>query len=473
MARRRRCTGRRRRRRGKCARNDGRSRRAGRAFPLRPRAQGLPRHRAQHDVKGLVHGRGRRSERRLLPDDRQHERRDAAVRRHRRLDVHRSADSRHDVLGQRGRPGRHGVRGHGDGKERPYQIVTDYLTDPARNALLMQVSPATADRPRAALAVRPLRPDGERQRRRRQRERRSRQRDDRHLDRSSGPGRVRHRHGDERGEPRLRAARLPRARRAVQASVERLRGTRERRSRATRRLAHAHETYSDCGERERRADGARVAPGPATGASRSRSASAARRATPWALPRARSPGGFGRRSASTASRPAGRSTTRRSIRHRAQPAGHLERRARRQLADEYYVSANVLKASRTRPSPARSSPSLASPWGQAVSAGDPNEHLLRLVPRGLRPRPVRDLDRADRRRRPGDGARRDARSCSTGSSSPTGRCRATASSTARRRPTRSTRSSTRAPYPLLMARPAAHDRPGAVHRPHQARPRTS
>ena len=57
-----------------------------RALALRPRAQGLPRHRAQHDVEGLVHGRGRRAERRLLPDGRQHQRRDAAVRRHRRLD---------------------------------------------------------------------------------------------------------------------------------------------------------------------------------------------------------------------------------------------------------------------------------------------------------------------------------------------------------------------------------------------------
>ena len=68
---------------------------------LRPRAQGLPRHRAQHDVEGLVHGRGRRAQRRLLPDGRQHERRDAAVRRHRRLDVHRPAGARHDLHASR------------------------------------------------------------------------------------------------------------------------------------------------------------------------------------------------------------------------------------------------------------------------------------------------------------------------------------------------------------------------------------
>ena len=38
----------------------------------------------------------------------------------------------------------------------------------------------------------------------------------------------------------------------------------------------------------------------------------------------------------------------------------------------------------------------------------PGEHLLRVLPRGLRARPVRGVDRPDRRRRPGDGARRDA-----------------------------------------------------------------
>ena len=76
-----------------------RHRRAGRAVALRPRAQGLRRDRAQHDLEGLVHGRRRRPQRRLLPDQRQHQRRDAAVRRHRRLDVHRPADARHDVHG--------------------------------------------------------------------------------------------------------------------------------------------------------------------------------------------------------------------------------------------------------------------------------------------------------------------------------------------------------------------------------------
>ena len=42
------------------------------------------------------------------------------------------------------------------------------------------------------------------------------------------------------------------------------------------------------------------------------------------------------------------------------------------LAREYYVSANVLKASEDKTFPGAIVASLASPWGQAVSAGDPN-----------------------------------------------------------------------------------------------------
>ncbi|MFL6005665.1 MAG: glucodextranase DOMON-like domain-containing protein [Gaiellaceae bacterium] len=42
------------------------------------------------------------------------------------------------------------------------------------------------------------------------------------------------------------------------------------------------------------------------------------------------------------------------------------------LADEYYLSANVIKASEDKTFPGAIVASLASPWGQAVSAGDPN-----------------------------------------------------------------------------------------------------
>ena len=89
---------------------------------LRPGTQGLPRHGPQLDLEGVVHGRERRPQRRLLPDDRQHERRDAPVRRHRRIDVHRPPDARHDLQG-RGGPGdgRYGLQGDRDREERQVQ----------------------------------------------------------------------------------------------------------------------------------------------------------------------------------------------------------------------------------------------------------------------------------------------------------------------------------------------------------------
>ena len=43
-----------------------------------------------------------------------------------------------------------------------------------------------------------------------------------------------------------------------------------------------------------------------------------------------------------------------------------------QLVDEYYLSANVVKASEDKTFPGAIVASLASPWGQAISAGDPN-----------------------------------------------------------------------------------------------------
>src|SRR4029077_20032111 len=43
-----------------------------------------------------------------------------------------------------------------------------------------------------------------------------------------------------------------------------------------------------------------------------------------------------------------------------------------QLRDSYFVSANVLKASEDKTFPGAIVAAMASPWGQAVSAGDPN-----------------------------------------------------------------------------------------------------
>ncbi|MEP6813646.1 MAG: glycoside hydrolase family 15 protein, partial [Actinomycetota bacterium] len=49
----------------------------------------------------------------------------------------------------------------------------------------------------------------------------------------------------------------------------------------------------------------------------------------------------------------------------------VARQTRKQLEDEYYVSANVIKASEDKTFPGAIVASLASPWGQAISAGDP------------------------------------------------------------------------------------------------------
>src|SRR2546429_3901243 len=42
------------------------------------------------------------------------------------------------------------------------------------------------------------------------------------------------------------------------------------------------------------------------------------------------------------------------------------------LVAEYYLSVNVVKASEDKTFPGAIVASLASPWGQAISAGDPN-----------------------------------------------------------------------------------------------------
>ena len=49
----------------------------------------------------------------------------------------------------------------------------------------------------------------------------------------------------------------------------------------------------------------------------------------------------------------------------------LKGKTRKQLEDEYYLSANVIKASEDKTYPGAIVASLASPWGQAISAGDP------------------------------------------------------------------------------------------------------
>ena len=232
----------------------GRPGRPGRALALRPRAQGLPRYRPQQDLEGLVHGRERRPQRRLLPDGRQHQRRDPPVRRHRRLHVHRPADAGHDLRGGgASRLRRHGVHRDGDCEERQVSD-RDRLRDRSRRQHRGHERQVPAG-DRRTPAVRALRPDGERQRGRRRGERRRRPGHDRRFDGRSRARCLRSGHRNERGEPRLRAARLRSARRPVLGGHERLRGRGERRARPARRVARADDDVRRGNRRERRPDG--------------------------------------------------------------------------------------------------------------------------------------------------------------------------------------------------------------------------
>ena len=226
--------------------------RSGGDVALRPCPQGLRRDGAERALEGVVHGRRRRAQRRLLPDQRQHQQRDAPVRRHGRLDVHGPADPRHDLHGPGARQASADVPGHGEGQER--QV-------PHRHRL--------PDRPGAA--------DGHPALAASRRSRAGRSdyklyaRFDPNLNGNGGgaPGnggadtgaverqrarRLGHRHGHQRRQPRLRAARLLRARRRLHAGLQRLRGRRERRAHAARRRAQADRDLHRRGARQPRAD---------------------------------------------------------------------------------------------------------------------------------------------------------------------------------------------------------------------------
>ena len=71
-------------------------------------------------------------------------------------------------------------------------------------------------------------------------------------------------------------------------------------------------------------------------------------------------------------------------------AATLERAA----STTYYLSANYVKAAEDKTFPgAIVAPRSPRPWGQAVVGRRPRQHLLRLVPRGVRARPLRGVDR--------------------------------------------------------------------------------
>ena len=117
-----------------------------------------------------------------------------------------------------------------------YRIVTDYLTDPSRNTCSCTSTfvPHGSER---LPALRPLRPDRERQRRRRRGQRRRRLGDRRHARPATRCSSRPTRHGDERRQPRLRAAGLRGARRPARGRHRAASsGTAERLD----RLGHAH-----------------------------------------------------------------------------------------------------------------------------------------------------------------------------------------------------------------------------------------
>jgi hypothetical protein len=230
------------RRAGRAAGGGGRgadagTRGAGRRLPLRPGPQGLPRHGAQPHLQGLVHGRRRRPVRRLLPDRRQHQRRDPPVRRHRRRQLHRPADPRHDLHRHGPRPGRDGLPGHRHGQERPLPDRHRLPDRPGQgHGRHAGALPAAGRLARRLPPLRPPRPDGERQRRGRYGQRRRRHRHGRHLHRPPGAGGDRHPDGHHRRQPRLRPAGVRRAGRLhpVHPGVQRLRGQRLRRPQPAR-----------------------------------------------------------------------------------------------------------------------------------------------------------------------------------------------------------------------------------------------
>ena len=265
-------------------------------------------------------------------------------------------------------------------------------------------------------ALRALRPDRERQRRRR-----------------AGNGGARHRHAStpSTGHPvarrlrpghvprtpstGLRAAGLRRARRAPRSrrSTNGFAGTGERRPDPARRGARAH-------------DDVRPTPRTATSSRPRRSTSAATQLHARARLRLDA-GRRGRRRRRPRSGRLARDP-RKSYEAgwiaydaglKAPPTklpGLVEPRARSELADAYYLSANVLKASEDKTFPGAIVASLRRPGARRSRPATP-QHVLRLVPRGLRARPLRGVDRPRRRRRPGHGARRGDCSSSSGSSS--------------------------------------------------------
>ena len=216
-----------------------------------------------------------------------------------------------------------------------------------------------------ARAVRPLRPDSERQRRRRSGQRRRGRRG-----RSTPPPGTRYRcpaTPSRRRTPRTATTRQPvfaalRADRPVHGREQWLRRDRQRRARPAGRRPRADDDVRRRTAAERRAD---------------------RPARPAAAATLTLALGFGRPAAAVGTAGASAATrfdrtlplpTRLGGLRQGPQAAAAPAAAGRQRGSwprTYYLSANVLKASEDKTFPGAIVASLASPWGQAVSAGDP------------------------------------------------------------------------------------------------------
>ena len=245
------------------------------------------------------------------------------------------------------------------------------------------------------------------------------------------------RHRDERREPRLRAAGLRRARRSTPFSqvTNGFAGTASDGLDPARRVARADRRIRTR-RRQHRPDG-RVPLGAGKRVHR--------------RPRLRREPGRGR-AAAEGSLAADVRRARAPLRARlaaydalsvaaARLPGTL-RRDRRRWSDEYYAQRERAQGVRGQDLPRRDRREPRSPWGQAVSAGDPRTRTSAPTARCSRATSTRHGPGCSPTATCRPRETRSA-SCSSASSSPTARCRATASSTASPRRTRSAPSSTR------------------------------
>ena len=364
------------------------------------------------------------------------------------IDLHRPPGARHDLHGRAARttPAAWRARSPRPRRAASTRSRREYVTDPDRNVVLMkhrvQAEAAAEAKDPELQALRPLRPDRERQRRRRRGQRRRRLGDRRRarpaIRCSSPPTPITATNAANRDYAQPVYAALDGAFAEASSGFA---GTVERRARrsSTRRTRSARPTTTRPAATSSRSR-ASTLEDRRQGAS-SRSASAPRRPRRSAPPRARSTRQFDRALAATTGR-AGTTTTR-TLNKPPHKLPGLKAQGRARARGRVLPERERAQGVRGQDVPRRDrrEPRLA------VGPGD----LGRRSERTRTSAPTARCSRATCTRRgrassPTATSTRRARrrsSCSTASSSPTGRCRATASSTARPRPTRSGRSSTR------------------------------